>query len=357
MAVKDLNKEKDIAPELELLLDANNILKKRVAKDDGLIKELRQQVNEAQKWTEAVRDAVVALPVPKKIVYKRPKLKHQASTAILNLADWHSEEYVDPREMEGFADFNWKVFLARTWLTGLKTIELVNIMRQAGPVDRLVVNGLGDMLTGSIHAELDRTNTLELPVALPKTGWVLAQLVQMLAQHFKTVEFHGVCGNHGRQDEKPVYKRKAQRNWDYAVYTLASMFTRDDKSITWDIPVSPSCQYEIPGLRVLITHGDNIRMQGTKPWYGLARATANEHAKRKDKGDFDVVFQGHLHDFDVVEGRVMCPALIGTNEYAFNALHTYSDPKQLLAFATPKHGLSVYWPIELSRAKGHGFIE
>lgn len=357
MGKRNLRKESEETPELKSLRDAGEILKRRISKQDKELTDLRQQINEAQKWTEAMRDAIVALPAPKKLAYKRPKLHHQESTAILNLTDWHAEEYVDPREMEGFASFNWEIFLARTWLTGQKTVELVNIMRQAGAVDKLVVNCLGDMLTGAIHAELDRTNTLDLPVAIPKTGWILAQLVQALSPHFKAVEVHCVCGNHGRQDEKPVYKKKAQRNWDYSVYEIARLFTLNDESVVWDIPVSPSCRYEIPGLAVLVVHGDNIRMQGTKPWYGLARATANEHAKRKGPEDFDVVFQGHLHDFDVVEGRIMCPALIGTNEYAFNALHTYSDPKQLLVFANEKHGLTCYWPIGLNSAKGHEFIQ
>jgi len=354
---KNLLKESKNGPAAQEYQDKISLLQSDVRKSNRRVQELVRQVAHATEWEKRIQGHLAVLPVPRKISYPKPKLTHQASTAILNLSDWHAEESVDPKEMEGFAEFNWDILLARVWLTGQKTLELINIMRQSSPIDDLIINVLGDMVNGEIHDELKDTNQFDLAVAVPNVGWVLAQLVQALAPHLKSVKLYCVCGNHGRQDLKPRCKKRAQRNWDTAVYKIAQMLTRNDKSIHWNISPSPACWYRVPGSRILIKHGDDVRMAGIKPFYGIARDTAKEHSKRRGRRDFDTVFQGHLHSWDKVEERILCPALVGTNEYAFSRLHAFNGPAQLLTFVNKKHGVTCQWPIYLDNAKKHGFME
>jgi len=316
---------------------------------------LKLRLGDQERFYDSLRDCIKMLPTPRLERLQKPKLSHAESGAVLSISDVHAEEYVDLEEMEGFASYDWETFLCRMWWTANKTVELTNIMRQSGEVNNLDILLLGDMLTGEIHLDLLRTNTFDLPMAVVNTGYVLAQTVSVLSGHFSNVKVTGVCGNHGRQDEKPAAKNKSDRNWDTAVYKIAALLTADNPRVTWNIPRSPATIVKVPGASILAKHGDGIKMQGTKPYYGLARDTAQEHAKRRGKNDFDWVFQGHLHTFDKLEERVLCPSMIGTNQYAFNRLHSVPKPQQLLVFANDKRGLTNFWPISLEDACDHGF--
>jgi len=332
-------------------------LRGQIKERDKIIDKLKSKIGGLERFEGRIVDAIRSLPPPKPVTIPLPDLKHAESDVILCLSDIHAEEYVDEEEMEGFASYDWETFLARMWMTGIKTVELVNIMRKAGKVSRLMVAMLGDMLTGNIHLELDRTNTFDLPIAVVKAGNIVAQLMNLLAAHFDEVDISCVCGNHGREDEKPCYKGKTDRNWDTAVYKIASMLTQSNDKIKWNIPRSPSTMMEAAGSRILIKHGDGIRMQGTTPFYGLVRDTAQEHSKRRGERDFDNILQGHLHVFNKVEERILAPSMIGTNQFAFNRLHSVPVPQQLLVFSTAKHDLGIinFWPISLIGADGHEF--
>lgn len=327
----------------------------RCRKQASELRDLKALLASDDRLYEALRDAVRALPAPRAERIPTPKLSHADSSAILSLADVHAEEYVDSEEMEGFAHYDWNTFLDRMWTTAHKTIELTNIMRQAGKVDELHVFGLGDLLTGQIHLELDRTNTFNLPEAVVNVAYVLAQTMNLLAGHFKQVHFAGVCGNHGRSDIKPVHKQRADRNWDTAVYRIARLLLANTPNISWLIPRSPAVCVNVRGTRIVIKHGDDIKARGVTPFYGLARDTSEEHSKRRGERDFDLVMQGHLHIFAKLEDRVLCPSMIGTSQYSFNKLHSVAKPQQLLCFANEKHGVSTFWPINLEQADGHGF--
>ena len=348
--VEEVSGEIDPSPEIRYL-------RGETKEQLRIINKLKERIGQLEQMEGRIVDALQTLPPPKPVNIPVPGMSHAESDAFLALTDLHAEEYVDEEEMEGFASYDWDTFLSRMWSTGEKTVELTNIMRKAGPVSRLKVACLGDVLTGNIHLELDRTNTFDLPIAVVKVGNIMAQLINGLSAHFDEVEISCVCGNHGRQDEKPTYKGKADRNWDTAVYRIVSLLTQDNNKIKWNIPRSPSIIVSVAGAEILIKHGDGIKMSGTTPFYGLARDTAQEHSKRRGDRDFDFILQGHLHTFTKIEERILAPAMIGTNQFAFNRLHSVPVPQQLLMFSTAKNDLGItnFWPIDLSKAEGHGF--
>lgn len=337
--VSELMSEVNPPPRVRELTVRNHQLEAQVAT-------LKSKIGELENFQDALREQVVALPNPRRIEARKPHLTHSESQAVLVLADWHGEEHVDAEEMEGYASFDWETLVARAKATAEKTAELTDIMRGAGPVDKCTVLCAGDMVTGCIHADLDRTSTFSLPNAVVRIAQQVGLTVQTLAAHFQSVDVWCVCGNHGRQDEKPVAKQRADRNWDTAVYQIAGLFATSDR-VLWHIPRSPSVLVEVLGARILLKHGDNVRMQGTTPFYGMVRDSAQEHRKRKGRGDFDSIVQAHLHSFGVVEERILAPSLIGTNEYAWNRLHSVPRPAQLLMFSNAKHGIINYWPIRL----------
>lgn len=333
-------------------------LREQVKKRDTVIKRQRKEIGALRDISELFGSAIRSLPPPDGFNFRMPENDSVSpAMAQLCLADFHAEETVNYEEMEGYAEFNWDIFKARAWQTTVKAVELVDLMRHSENVPDICVFLMGDMVTGDIHADIERNASMALPMAITETADIIAQMMNYLSAHFKNVYVYGMCGNHGRKDLKPVTKKKSDRNWDTSVYHIARKITRENDRIHWTIPKSPNSVVEVPGVNFLLKHGDGIKQQGVTPYYGLVRDTSREIEKRRRNQDFDYVIQGHLHHFGITEGnRILCPSLIGPNEFSFNLLHATYPPEQLLMFTTEEHGLIDLKPIKLEDADGDEFL-
>jgi hypothetical protein len=303
---------------------------------------------------EAVKDAIVGMEPPKPISYAKPKLHHDPLHAVLVTTDQHAEEFVGLEEMEGLAQYNWDIFERRMGQTTKKTIELTNIMRQASAVPVLDIWSLGDWFCGAIHPEEGAYGvSMPMPMAVPKVGMRFAQMIHGLAAHFEKINVWGMCGNHGREGKKPVTKMTADRNWDMSVYLIAQGYTEKLDNVEWHIPHSIMSVTDVEGWNCLLTHSGEVNMNNRTPYYPIESTFDMEHKSRTgtDK-DFTYAFTGHWHHHAVLDSKIiMCPSMIGNNQYSRFRLHRSSSPEQLLCFFTHKHGLINQWPIKLGDVK------
>jgi hypothetical protein len=315
--------------------DENAELKKRVGTDENLF--------------DYIRSSILAQPKPERVKYDKPKLSHTDVEATLILTDAHAEEFVSLEEMEGLAHYDWQTFNERMDRVVSKTIELINIMRQASNVQKLNVWCLGDWFVGQIlpHEESYGV-TMPLPVAVPKVGFSLARAISGLSGHFDNINVVGICGNHGRMGRKPVYKMTADRNWDMPVYMIAQEATKNHKNVSWSIPKSIMHVENVMGYNCLLTHSGEVNMNNRTPYYPIESTVDQEHKARHgtDK-DFTYFFTGHWHHHAVLDGNiVLCPSMVGANQFSRFKLHKVARPEQLLCFFTGKHGLTTQWPIK-----------
>jgi len=326
---------------------------------DARIKKLINRMGQIERFESDIFKTISGLPIVRSIqpYDKKGSATKKDHDVILNLADAHAEEFVSSEEMEGYAEYTWEIFKDRMWATGDELIKRVREKRSQYQVSRLVVTLMGDMLTGTIHEELDRTNTWTLPNAVVSTAYILSQLLVKISAEFDAVKVEACVGNHGREDKKPTSKQKVDRNWDYGVYKIARMLTANNPKIKWNIPKSAAHIFQVRGASVLMKHGDNIRSTGIVPYYGISRDLAEEHEKRRDN-DFDYCLMGHWHHFAVVKGHcIICPSMIGPSQYSFNRLHTTHPPEQLLIFSTEGFGFVDFRKIKLTNVKGNGFTD
>lgn len=329
-------KDASIQDYIKKLEEENDRLKKEVGTDERLF--------------EFIKDSIISYPMPEMIEYPKPKLVHDNLYASLKLTDAHAEELVRPEEMEGLAEYNWDIFTSRMDKTAEKTLELVNIMRQASNVDYLDIDCLGDWFVGKIlpHEEGYGTS-MTLPVAVPKVGQVFGRFLSGLSAHFKKIRVNCLCGNHGRDSLKPAYKMTADRNWDMSVYLIARGYTDNCSNIEWNIPKSIMTIVDVMGWKCLLSHSMEVKMTHRTPYYPIETTVDMEHKVRAgtDK-DFHYVFMGHWHHTAVIDGTiVLCPSMIGANQFSRFKLHRRSMAEQLLCFFTKKHGLVTQWPIKL----------
>lgn len=333
-------------------------LEEQISKRDVRIEAMTKRLGDAELMSAEVLGAIHALPRPAAAKPFRKDLLTGGTghDAILCLSDWHAEESVVSEETEGYAEYNWDIFKNRLWRVAEQTIKRVREKRSTYQVEKLHVAMLGDMLTGEIHDDLARTNTMALPEAMVRVGFLTAQMLDKLATEFDAVDVHAVVGNHGRMDKKPPAKQKAQRNYDRGVYMIAQKLTSSNPRITWDAPNSPSTVFEVAGAKVLIKHGDSINMHNRTPYYGIVTDMAAEQAKRRGRGGFDYMLIGHFHHLSVVDERtIIVPSLMGTNQYSFQGLHSHADPAQLLIFSAEGYPFLDIRKIYLNSADSNGF--
>lgn len=325
-------------------------LRDYIAKLEAENATLKKEVGTDQKLFDSIREGINILPKPEPIRYAKPKLSHADLHSVLIITDAHAEEYVSAEEMEGFASYDWETFLARLNKSAEKTIELVNIMRQASAVNVLDIWSLGDWFCGKIQPQEESYGvTMPMPVAVPNVGQAFGRFLSGLSAHFKTVRVFGMCGNHGREGKKPVTKMTADRNWDMSVYLIAKGYTENCNNIEWNIPHSIMSIANVAGWNCLITHSGEVQMNNRVPYYPIESTFDMEHKVRAgtDK-DFQYVFTGHWHHHAMLDGSiVLCPSMIGANQFSRFKLHRRSNPEQLLCFFTEKHGLISQWPIKL----------
>ncbi len=336
-------------------------LRKKQGKDQILIDEITSRVESIGKLPKIKQVAKIK---PKSKTYRRPL------SAVLNIADPHLEEVVDPIETEGLGEWNFDRWLRATWATVMSTIDIVEIMRAKHDVNELHINWLGDMITGEIHPDAYYTNHYFLPDALVYGPWYFSQAVRELSAHFNNVYNTCLAGNHGRMDIKTPAKKKVARNFDTAMYQNTAVLTKNLQNVEWRIPRSPKCVTEVNGWYFLLQHGDQVACHGgTSPYYGMSRQRSAEMSKRVgnkvknvqerlEKGllfDFDV--RGHLHQFASIEERtLLCPSMMGPNEFSLSKSFSYSSPGSRLFFIDSEHGMAGDWNIHLSNlSKTHRF--
>jgi len=334
-------------------------LEEKIHQRDARIKILTNRVGELERFESEVFKSIMGLPKIRSLQpYKKGVVRKKTDhDVILSLTDTHAEEFVSPEEMEGYAEYTWEIYKDRMWATGEELIKRVHEKRSQYKVSRLIVPLLGDMLTGIIHDELDRTNTWTLPNAVVSTAYILAQLLIKISAEFDEVLVEACVGNHGREDKKPTSKQKVDRNWDYAVYIITRLLTVNNPKIKWNIPKSAAHIFKVQGATILQKHGDNIRSTGIVPYYGISRDLAEEHEKRRD-ADFDYCLMGHWHHYAVIKGHcIICPSMIGPSQYSFNRLHTVYPPEQVVMFSTGDYGIVDFRKIDLTKARGNRFVD
>ena len=274
----------------------------------------------------ALSSIIPKFPIPDKNIFNLNKsddfLKSRKNstktTAVLLLSDWHIGEYVSPEETFGYGVFNSEIAAARVELILEKTVSIL-LNHEYIDVEKLIIVALGDMVSGTIHDELEITQDLNAAEQLYYSAYLLALLLNDLSKYFPKIEFYGVIGNHGRLKKKKYYKEKYV-NYDYIVYQITSLLLRDNKNIEFNIPKSPHIVVRIYNHNFLFTHGDNIRSWAGIPWYGIHRYANNmREIFNFNNIILNGVAMGHFHQpafLDRINGPIIVNgSLKGIDEY------------------------------------------
>lgn len=316
-------------------------------------KEVIAESNQEAKIHKIIRESLQAIPpLPlNPLTIKINKNIKAVETAVLLSGDIHCGEIISGIQTLGLSSYDFEEYIRRTqYLSDTITNLVVNKLKPT--FNKLVVAGLGDMVSGEIHDELRATNQFPITEAAIGGAYVYAQFLIELAQVFPEVEV--LCcaaANHGRLYKKKSFKNKTS-NWDYIFYELAAAYCANQKNITFKIPKSLFLVEEINGMKCLIIHGDDIRGWMGIPWYGIEKMITRLKTILAAQGHvIKYVFLGHFHQtglLDDVDGEIIINgSMSGANEFAIGGLGKSTPPKQVFFGMHHIKGISSSYKINL----------
>lgn len=276
-------------------------------------------------------------------------VEHKAGSKSLHVpmtiwSDWHCGEVVSLSETNGQNEFNTAIFERRVKRLVEKTIHLC---KQHGPGNYpgIVINLLGDMVSGALHAELLKTDEEEVIPSALRVRDILAWALGVMADEFGKVYVPCTSGNHGRNTMKPQFKRTVFENFDWLIYQLLARTFAKDKRITFDIPDSNEVSYKVYGLRFLAMHGDMLGVKGGDGIIGslgpILRGEMKVGKQASAMGrHYDVLLLGHWHQHIMLRRIIVAGTLKGWDEFAAKALRAPpAPPSQPLWFVERSIGI------------------
>jgi hypothetical protein len=263
----------------------------------------------------------------------------------LLLTDTHFDEIVNPAEIHGINAYNREIAEMRLERLFRSTVKLARHYLAGVQYDGVSLMLGGDIFSGNIHEELQRTNADTLFGSLMHWLGPMQAGIELLAREFGKVHVSGVPGNHGRQTRKPIMKQRAADNLDWLFYRLLERDMRRDDRITWAIPFAPSVHVQVYSTRYYMEHGDNFR-GGSGISGALAPLMLGTHRTSRQQTaagrPYDYMVLGHFHQsiFLTEQSLIVGSSLKGFDEFAQNAIKAVpAPPSQSLWITTPEHGI------------------
>jgi hypothetical protein len=308
--------------------------------------------DEVRKLLKAVGDAPEKPPAwlitPKKTAGK-------PEVPVTIWSDWHGGEVVEKEELDGANEYNMAIMKARVRKLVERTMRLTE--KQASSYPGIVVNLLGDFISGNLHPALEKTDEAEPIAAALELRDVLVWALTEIVNHYGRVFVPCAAGNHGRNTPKPQFKRYIYENFDWMIYKLLERHFAGDKRIQFDIRASNEVFYRVWNHRFLAMHGDMLGVKGGDGIIGAIGPIMRGEVKVRGSmvsmaGDYDTLLMGHWHQPLWLPRVIVANSLKGYDEYAKNALRApYTLPSQPLFFVHPSYGVTSRWEIYLEGRK------
>lgn len=242
-------------------------------------------------------------------------------TIILHLSDLHYGEVVK------FGDTVYDCAIAESRLSSI----ISQFCIKAKNFSKAVIFVNGDLVSGTIHDEFNRTNDMVITDCVLRLSKILAESFILIKEHLKDdakLDVVFTVGNHARTIPGGVYyKNKVKENWEY----LLGEIVKRELSFT-DINVevcnTPSIVYQVEDLKLAVTHGDcfkslsNIRVSVAK----------FQEMNMSTIGKFDHILIGHFHTTsiqDILGGKLFVNGSFkGFDEYSIGNNFSICYPEQ-----------------------------
>jgi hypothetical protein len=352
-----------IAQKLGVAVGSVSNVKNGMISEEVAANRAKREVGEAnRKAREAVQEIERLETELNKVIETQARLDHfrpvliqpkhggkGEATAIINANDWHFEEKVDKAAVNGVNEYNLVVAERRAKQFWTSAASLVDMCRSRSRIDSIVVNLMGDFITGVIHEELMATNTLTPAEATVAVFEQLVSGLEFLKKETKAKEIIAVCvcGNHGRFTKKRWSKKGPGMSFEWMLYKLMSKWfaARNDKVVRFVLPQGDMTYITVYGRVIRVMHGDNINYGGGIGGVHIPLRKAIDTWNTQVRADYN--YLGHWHTDLTGEDYRISGSMIGFNEYSIRIKARFQRPSQAFELQHPRFGATARFPIIL----------
>lgn len=264
------------------------------------------------------------------------------STAVVVASDWHVEETIDPKTVNGMNSFSLAIAETRVKRLFQNIVRLTEVQRHGAKIDRLVLFLGGDLMTGYIHEELQESNQLSPTQTVLWLQDIIASGLAMLRPHFSQIVIPCSFGNHGRTTKKPRQSTAAANSYEWMLY---HMMARHLPEYEWHISDGYHLLLDLYGKTLRFHHGDNLKYQGGIGGLTIPVEKAIASWNKGITADLDIF--GHWHQSQQNPKWVCNGSLIGFGPYSLSIKAAFEPPSQTYFLFDKRHGRTGTFPIFL----------
>ena len=294
-------------------------------------------LDEKDQQLEAALGISKSKPAASKI--KADKACDGEATLVAVASDWHVEETVDPKTVNGLNAFNLDIAEQRIEKFFQNIVKLATIQRHGAKIDRLVLVLGGDLMSGYIHEELQEGNELSPTQTVLWLQDRIAGGMALLEKHFSEIVVPCVYGNHGRTTKKPRHATGAANSYEWMLYHVMAKALLGD----WHISDGYHLFLDLYGKTLRIHHGDGLKYQGGIGGLTIPVEKAIASWNKAITADLDIF--GHWHQSQQNPKWVCNGSLIGHNAYSIAIKAGYERPSQTAFLFDSRHGRTGTFPI------------
>lgn len=272
--------------------------------------------------------------------------KHDA-VAVQALGDFHADEVVNLRAMNGLNEYGPKIAEQRTRMLAQGTLDILESYKGYSNVRTLLMALLGDFWSGWIHEELVETNSMPPTEALLfaldlLTGYIDTILASGAVEQIIGI---GAVGNHTRITKKPQAKRRAAKSYESILYALLARHyaAKGDDRVRIQCPVGYFNYLNVLGRTLRIHHGDGIRYHGGVGGIHIPLKKAISMWNKAKHADLDLI--GHWHQVEISRDYVVNGSLIGYSEYSETIKAEPESPQQVIFLLHNRWGATGFYPL------------
>ena len=221
-------------------------------------------------------------------------------------------------------------------------LYLIKLNRHGTRIDTLVLQMLGDFMTGFIHMELVESNTLQPVQAILWLHERISGFLKAVLEHSGCRQIIAVCtvGNHGRTTEKKRINTRVENSYEWLLF---KMLAKQFPEIDWRIADGYFVYLPVFDAVWRHHHGDDLNYQGGVGGITIPVNKAIAQWDKTKRADYD--WFGHWHQRVVMRKWQCNSSLIGYSAHALSIKAEFERPSQNFSLWEKDHGLTITTPI------------
>ncbi len=328
----------------------SKLLAQKASADESkhLYKAAMKELEATQKELSVFRDfeQVRSLIVPQ-MQQVTPYTGDKQAVPMLTLSDFHADEVVEADTICGLNEYNLDIARQRVATLCKGAVGITKMLKRESDIDTMVVNLLGDFMSGWIHEELQATNCMTPPEALLEVLNMLTGILQNILDSGVVKKIRVVCcvGNHARITKRTFFKLRVKTSYEWMMYNLMMQHfaAKGEKRISFQIPSGYFNWVKVLDRDIRCHHGDNMRYNGGVGGIHIPVKKAIAQWNKARKAWLDVF--GHWHTLIWTEDYVINGSLIGYNAFGEMLKVDYAKAAQSLCLIHGRYGKTAQYPI------------